>query len=129
MPDLFKEIVPSILQTKKNVFEEEDYKDYNPFIVNRALSYHLDCLPYVAEISALPFLEKDMQYQYLLNSVRSMKRPFHKWQKFEADKDIECIKAYFGYSYQKAKEVLNILTDEQIAELKKRTEKGGMTKG
>ena len=51
MPDLFKEIVPSILQTKKNVFEDDpDLKDYNPFIINRALSFHPDCIPYVEEM-------------------------------------------------------------------------------
>jgi hypothetical protein len=128
MPDLFKEIVPSILQTKKDVFEG-DYSEYNPFIVNRALSYHLDCLPYVAEISSLSFLEKDMQYQYLLNTIRPMKRGFHKWQKAEVDENIECVKTLFGYSNQKAKDVLRILTDEQIAEIKRRTDKGGMKKG
>ena len=128
MPDLFKEIVPSILQTKKNVFEDGDYKDYNPFIVNRALSYHLDCLPYVAEISMLPHLDKDMQYQYLINTIRSMKRKFHPWQKSEADSNIECVKEFYGYSNQKAKEALRILSDEQIAEIKKKTDKGGVKK-
>jgi Bacteriophage clamp loader A subunit len=127
MPDLFKEIIPSILQTKQDPFEG-NYVDYNPFIVNRALSYHLDCLPYVAEISALSFLEKDMQYQYLLHSIRSMKRPFHKWQKFEKSDDIECVKKYFGYSYKKAKEVIDILNPEQIDFIRKKTELGGIKK-
>ena len=125
MPDLFKDVVPSILQTKQDPFDG-DYKDYNPFIVNRALSYHLDCLPYVAEISALSFLEKDMQYQYLLNTIRPMKRPFKKWQKSEVDKDIECVKVYFGYSNQKAKDALRILTHEQINEIRRKTDKGGV---
>ena len=127
MPDLFKEIVPSILQTKQDPFEG-NYVDYNPFIVNRALSYHLDCLPYVAEISALSFLEKDMQYQYLLNTIRPMKRPFHKWQKAEKLEDLECVKLLFGYSDKKAKEALRVLTDEQLTQIRKRTEKGGMKK-
>ena len=104
MPDLFKEILPSILQSKNNIFVNNDYADYNAFVINRALSYHLDCLPYVAEISSLSHLDKDMQYQYLLNSVRSMKRPFHKWQKSETEDNLECVKVYFGYSNQKARE-------------------------
>jgi len=129
MPDLFKEIIPSILQTKKNVFQEEhEYKDYLPFIVNRALSYHNDCLLYVAEMNRLNCLPGNMQYQYLLNSIRSMKRPFKKWQKLETDKDLECVKTYFGYSNQKAKEALRILNDEQIAEIRRKTDKGGVKK-
>ena len=126
MPDLFKEIVPSILQTKKSVFRDElDYKDYKPFIVNRALSNHMDCVLYVNEMNIHPEIEKELQYQYLLNTIRSMKRKFQPWQKSEVDKNIECVKEYFGYSNQKAKEALRILNDEQIAEIKRRTDKGG----
>jgi Bacteriophage clamp loader A subunit len=126
MPDLFKEIVPSILQTKKSVCNDEvDYKDYAPFMVNRALSYHMDCVLYAQEMNRYPQLDKDMQYSFLLNSIRPMKRKFQPWQKSTKDKDIECVKAYFGYSNQKAKEALRILTDEQIAEIKIRTDKGG----
>ena len=128
MPDLFKEIIPSILQNKKNVFENENYSDYNPFIVNRALSYHLDCIPFVAEMSMLSNLDKDMQYQYLINTIRSYKRPFHKWQKVETVEDLECVKTYFGYSNQKAREALRILTNEQITEIRRKTEKGGVKK-
>ena len=129
MPDLFKDIIPSILQTKKNVLQDEiDVKDYTPFVVNRALSYHMDCILYANEMNLYPEIDKDLQYQYLLNTIRSMKRKFQPWQKASADKDLECVKEYFGYSNQKAKEALRILNDEQIAEIKAKTNKGGMNK-
>ena len=129
MPDLFKEVIPSILQTKKNVFQDEyDYKDYTPFVVNRALSYHMDCVLYANEMNLNPSLDKDLQYSYLLNTIRSMKRKFQPWQKASTDKDLECVKVYFGYSNEKAKEALRILTEEQIAEIKAKTNKGGVTK-
>jgi hypothetical protein len=127
MPDLFKEILPSILTTKKSVIHDDiDAKDYVPFVVNRALSYHMDCVLYVNELNLHPELEKDLQYQYLLNTIRPMKRKFQPWQKSEVDKNIDCVKTYFGYSNQKAKEALRILNDEQIAEIKRRTDKGGV---
>ena len=126
MPDLFKEIIPSILTTKKSVINDDiDVKDYTPFVVNRALSYHIDCVLYANEMNLHPELEKDLQYQYLLNTIRPMKRKFQPWQKSEVNKDIECVKTYFGYSNQKAKEALRILNDEQIAEIKRKTDKGG----
>ena len=129
MPDLFKEIIPSILQTKKNVLQDEiDVKDYTPFVVNRALSYHMDCILYANELNLYPEMDKDLQYQYLLNTIRPMKRKFQPWQKASADKDLECVKEYFGYSNQKAKEALRILNDEQIAEIKANTIKGGVNK-
>ena len=129
MPDLFKEIVPSILQTKKSVIHDDiDLKDYTPFVVNRALSNHLDCVLYANEINLHSQLDKDMQYQYLLNTIRPMKRKFQPWQKSKQDENIDCVKEYFGYSNAKAKEALRILTDEQIAEIKIKTDKGGVKK-
>ena len=99
MPDLFKEILPSILEKKKSVFQDEyDYKDYKPFVVNRALSYHMDCILYANEMNIHTGIDSDMQYSYLLNTIRPMKRKFQPWQKSEVDNDIECVKQYFGYS-------------------------------
>jgi hypothetical protein len=129
MPDLFKEILPSILEKKKSVFQDEyDYKDYKPFVVNRALSYHMDCILYANEMNIHTGIDSDMQYSYLLNTIRPMKRKFQPWQKSEVDKDIECVKQYFGYSNEKAKEALRILNDEQLAEIKIKTAKGGVNK-
>jgi hypothetical protein len=129
MPDIFKEIIPAILQTKKNPFQvEHDYKVYAPFIVNRAISYHLDCVLYANEMNMRPFIDKDQQFTFLLNTIRSMKRKFQPWQKSSDDKDMECVKVYFGYSNEKAKEALRILTIEQLEEIKNKVEKGGVKK-
>ena len=126
MPDLFKEIIPSILQTKKSVIRDDiDLKDYAPFVVNRALSYHVDCVLYANEMNLHPGIDKDLQYQYYLNIIRPMKRKFQPWQKSSADKDLDCVKEFFGYSNQKAKEALRILNDEQLAEIRRRIDKGG----
>jgi hypothetical protein len=88
----------------------------------------MDCVLYVNEMNINNSLDVDMQYQYLLNTIRPMKRKFQPWQKSEVDKDIECVKQYFGYSNEKAKEALRILTDEQVAEIKIKTTKGGVNK-
>lgn len=126
MADLFKEIIPSILQTKKDVLETE--KDYVPFLVNRSLSYHMDCILYVNQMNMNGGLPQKLQYQYLLNTVRPMKRKFEKWQKASVVKDLDCVKEYFGYSNEKAKEALRILSDEQITLIKEKLEKGGVKK-
>lgn len=126
MADLFKEIIPSILQTKKDILETE--KDYVPFLVNRSLSYHMDCILYVNQMNMNGALPQKLQYQYLLNTVRPMKRKFEKWQKASVVKDLDCVKEYFGYSNEKAKEALRILSDEQITLIKEKLEKGGVKK-
>lgn len=126
MTDLFKEILPSILQTKKDVLENES--DYKPFIINRSLSYHMDCILYANQMNMCGNLPPKLQYQYFLNTVRPMKRKFQSWQKQETIKNLDCVKEYFGYSNEKAKESLRILTDEQIAFIKEQLEKGGVKK-
>lgn len=124
MADLFKEIIPSILQTKKDVLDNE--KDYNAFLVNRALSYHMDCILYANQMNMNSLTPRKLQYQYLFHSIRSMKRKFQPWHKQDKIKDIEYVKEFFGYSDEKAKEVLDILTDSNIQEMKSKLEKGGM---
>ena len=86
MTDLFKEIIPSILQNKKNVLENE--KDYHGFVVNRALSFHYDCVLQANEMNQYPGLPATLQYQYLLNTIRGYKRPFRKWEKRETIDDL-----------------------------------------
>ena len=126
MADLFKEIIPSILQTKKDVLDNE--KDYKSFLVNRSLSYHIDCLLYANQMNMNHILDEKLQYQYFLNTIRPMKRKFQPWQKASAVKDIDCVKEYFGYSNEKAKEALRLLTDDQITLIKEQLETGGVKK-
>mgnify|MGYP003336982285 FL=1 len=123
MTDLFKDIIPSILQTKKNVLEDE--KDYSAFVVNKALSFHYDCVLQANEMNRYPSLPGTLQYHYLLNSIRGYKRPFRPWQKRETIENLETVKEYFGYSNEKAKEVLVLLNADQIEEIKKKIHKGG----
>lgn len=127
MSDLFKEIIPSILQTKEYVLENE--KDYVPYVVNRSLSFHYDCIIFANEMNRLPHISRKLQYHYLLNSIRGYKRPYQKWHKREENDALETIKEYYGYSNEKAKEALSILSDAQIDELKKRLFKGGLNDG
>jgi hypothetical protein len=119
--------VNSILQNKKNLIVDElTEKEYQPFLVNRTLSYHKDCILYANEMNRRHLTDKKLQYDFLLNTIRSQKRPFAKWIKTEKNEDIECIKLYFGFSYTKACEALRLLSNEQILELKEKTSIGGV---
>lgn len=126
MSDLFKDIIPSILQTKKTVITDENERDYVPFIVNKALSFHRDCILYANQMNFYPSTDKIMQYQYLLNTIRSYKRPFQKWQKREDIDGLEAVKEYYNYSNEKAKDAMSNLSNDQINEIRKRLDKGGL---
>ena len=128
MYDLFKDYLPAINHTKKNLMNSDDpmwEKKYPAFMVNKILSGFSDTIMLTNEMNRNHFLDRDMQFQFLLNSIRSKKRftPFLKASKI---KDIECVKEYYGYSNEKAKSALDILTNEQLKLIKERLYKGGI---
>lgn len=126
MTDLFKDVVPSILQTKKPVITSENEDEYVPFVVNKALSFHRDCVLYVNEMNKLPNTDKLLQYHFLLNMIRGYRRPFQKWMKRETIEDLEAVKEYYNISSEKAKDALSILSEDQIDIIRKRLDKGGL---
>jgi len=125
--DLFKDYLPAINHTKKNLMDSDDpmwEKKYPAYMVNKVLSGFQDTVMLCNEMNRNHFLDRDMQFQFLLNSIRSKKRftPFLKAGKI---KDIECVKEYYGYSNEKAKSALDILTKEQLKLIKESLYKGG----
>ena len=125
MADLFKEIIPSILQTKKNqMLTEQDEKSYPHFMVGRALSNYPDTVLSANDMNMYPHLDNKLKYDYLLNIVKPYKRPFAKWHKRASSVDLDAIKEYYGYTDAKAYDVLTILSDAQIKVIIKQLEKG-----
>ena len=121
--------VNQILYGKKNlIVDEVTEKSYTPFLVNRSLSYHKDCIGYANEVNQRHHLDKKLQYDFLLNTIRSQKRPFAKWVKSEKSEDIECIKTIYGFSDTKARDALRLLSNEQIQQLKEQADTGGLRK-
>ena len=119
----------AILQTKKQLIVDDlTEKNYAPFLVNRAISQHKDCVLFANEMNRRHHLDKKMQFDFLLNTVRSMKRPFAKWAKAEQNDDLECVKMVYGLSDSKAREALRLLSKEQIQEIKEKTYTGGLGK-
>jgi hypothetical protein len=125
LTDLFKDVIPSIQFTKKKVITSENEKEYVPYVVNRSISFHLDMVMQANQMNMLPSTDGLLQYHYLLNTVRSYKRPFQKWQKRQDDDNLEVIKEAYNYSNEKAKDALTVLTHDQLEEIKKTLNKGG----
>ena len=122
-----KDYLNSINFTKTDLMKSGDkewIKKYPAFIINKVLSGFQDTIMLVNEVNRNHFLDKDMQYSFLLNSIRSKKRfsPFLRASKL---KDIDLVKEYYGYSNEKAKTVLDILTKDQLKLIKEKLYKGG----
>ena len=119
-----KDWLNSINFTKEDLSEETS--DYPPYIVNRCLSGHVDCVLFANEMNKYNFLDKDMQYKFYLNSLRKKKR-FSPWLRKEKIKDLDAVKKYYSYSNEKATQALKILNKEHIDFIKKRIDVGGTT--
>ena len=121
-----KDWLNSINQTKKNLIDEDSSieKDYPPYIINRCLSGHLDAVLFANEMNMYSFLPKKMQYDFFINTLRT-KRRFSPWIRKDLVDNLDCVKRYYGYSNEKAKQALKILSKEQLDFIKSKFEIGG----
>ena len=117
--------VNAINLTKKDIMVDDiAEKGYSAFMVNRSLSYFNDTVLMANEMNINHHIDNRLQFDFLLNIVRKKKR-FSKFMKPETVSDVEVVKEYYGYSNEKAKQALTLLTSDQINELKKKVFKGG----
>lgn len=114
--------VNSVNFTKEDIMEDES--TYSPYMVNRALSYFPDTIFYAAEMNEKYHLDGRLQYDFLRLSIRKRKR-FSKWFKAESNDDLEMIKAHYGYSNEKARQALHILTEAEVDAIRKKRKIGG----
>ena len=121
-----KDWLNSINFNKNNLIEEDPsiIKDYPPYIINRCLSGNLDSILFVNEMNRYSFLDKDIQYNFYLNTLRKKKR-FSPWLRKEKVTDLQSVKQYYGYSNEKASQALKILSRQQLDYIKQRLETGG----
>ena len=122
-----KEYLNAINVSKEPLLDSEDEmweKKFAPFIVNKCVAPFEDTVMLVNEINQLHHLDKKLQFDFLINSLRPRKR-YAPWMKAKKLKNLEYVKEFYGYNNEKAKAALDILDDEQISAIKKKLNKGG----
>ena len=120
------DFVNDITINKKDLIRKDDdlaEKLYQPFLVNKSLSYFPDTIMYSNEMNRRHSLDKRLQYQYLLNSIRPSRR-YAKWVKKVENSDFEAIQEYFKYNNEKTFEALSLLSSDQISLIKEKLKKG-----
>jgi hypothetical protein len=121
-----KDWLNSINFTKEHIIDNnpDSAKEYPAYIINRCFSGFTDTILYANEMNLNSHLDNRMQYDFFINSLRKRKR-FSPWLKKESLKDLELVKQYYGYSNEKAKTALGLLTREQINYIKSKLNTGG----
>ena len=117
------------INTSKDVMKDNSLaeKDYIPFLVNRGLSFFQDTVIQINEMNIRHYIDNKLQFDYLLNNIRPRKR-WSKWLKPDKIDNLELVKTYFGFGNEKAKEALEVLSNEDIEEIKSKLAKGGVEK-
>ena len=121
-----KDWLNSINFNKDNLIEEnpEAISSYPPYIINRCLSGHLDTVLFANEMNKHSNLDKDMQYSFFLYTLRKRKR-FSPWLKKEQVDDLDLVKKHYGYSNEKAKVAVSLLTKTQLEYIRNKHDMGG----
>ena len=123
------DFVNAIQYSKENLIVDDwSEKQYNPFIVNNSLSFGADTVIPANEMNSRPHVEKRLQFDFLINTIRPRKR-YNKWVKADKIEDLEVVKQYYNYNTDKALQALKILSPEQINNIKERLNTGGLTHG
>ena len=126
----FKFFLKSINTTKENVLLDDGNgkieEAYNPFIINKTLSYFPDTIMQSNTMNQFFDLDKKLQYEFLLNSIRKKKR-FSRWIRSNIEENVDTVKQYYKVGNEKAVEILSLLNDEQITSIKKELSEGGIS--
>ena len=119
------EFLNAINYTKKDLMvDPENEKHYNSFVINRSLSYFPDTVAIANEMNKYHHLDSRLQFSFLINIIRKRKR-FSKWIKPEIEDDVEVVKKYYGYSNEKSRQILPLLSPQQIDIIRKKVSKDG----
>ena len=122
-----KDYLNAINYTKETLMDTEDEqweRKYPPYIVNKCVAPFQDTIMLVNEINQFHHLDKKLQFDFLINSLRPRKR-YTPWVKAMKLENLEYVKEFYGYDNEKAKVALDILNDEQISAIKQKMNKGG----
>jgi len=123
----FFDFLTCINDTKKDLIREDPQseKDYVPFMVNRALSYHSDSILYANEMNRVASIPKTWQFDFFIHALPKKKR-FSKWHKKDKNSDdLALVMNVYSYSAQKAAIALEILTEDQLKDLRAKYSTGG----
>ena len=121
-----KDWLNSINYNKDNLIQDhpETIKSYTPFIVNKCVSGHLETVLFANEMNVNHHIDKDMQYSFFLYTLRKRKR-FSPWLKKEQVDDLDLVKKHYGYSNEKAKVAVSLLTKTQLETIRNQHDMGG----
>lgn len=115
----------NISQSNEDIWTDDSDAEYNPFMVNRALSQFYDTCMFAQEMNTSFGLTNRMQYDFLRHSVQPKKKRFAKWHKPEKDAQISAMCQVFGISLDVARQYVSLISKEELKLIMEKTYTGG----
>ena len=119
------EFVKAINNKKDIIRDDLDEKSYLPYMINHSFSYFSDTVLLANEMNLNHHLDNKLQNDFFINTIRKNPKRFSKWNKVKHDGDFEAVKEYYGYSNEKTRSALSLLSAEQINIIKQKVDHGG----
>ena len=119
------QFVRAINSNKNLIRDDLDEKSYLPYMINHSFSYFSDTVLLANEMNLNHHLDNKLQNDFFINTIRKNPKRFSKWNKVKHDGDFEAVKEYYGYSNEKARQAMTLLSPEQITNIKNKVSKGG----
>ena len=121
----FYDFLKDISYKKEYIYDEDNKRDYTPYMINRFLSMEQSTVLYAQEMNFRCQLDKDMHYEYLMSAIRPMNRYFKYQKSDKAHADIMLLAEFYDINISKAREIFKIHTLDQMVEIQKLMNKGG----
>jgi hypothetical protein len=122
------DFVTAVTTTKENVFDDLTEKEYQPFIINKAISFNSQDVFFASELNKYPAVPKKLQFLFYLNALNKGKRTGRWVKKDSFPEDLELLKEVYGFSNEKATSALAVLSQEQVEQIRMLNSKGGKTR-
>lgn len=111
---------------KKNILRADPSaeKEYSPYVMNRILGTHVDCILHINQLNIRPFLSKQMHYDYLIYGLKKRSRYSPKISA-KKDEDVSLLMEHYGYSRDRATEILPLINEGAMNEIRIARDIGG----
>ena len=106
--------------------DDEFEKNYNPFMVTRALSNNVSDVLWANILNVTPeAFTKRMHYDFLFHTLKAGKR-YGKWAKETKSDEIDAVAEYHQINKQEAERIIDLISREEMERIL--TYKGGKIK-
>lgn len=127
--DLFKEWLPSIFDKKQNLFAmgdvDEIERKYPAFMIAKALSQNQATVFVANQLNQMSSLDPKLQYDFVFSLIPKGRPPWGKWAKAVKSETINIIVEAYNVSNKRAEEISEMLSEDDIENLKSYLFKGG----